>query len=198
MIFDAVVGRQEYVSGAQNPYRLNPYGELMTEQVGKYAEATKQGRVFSITSQAAVAVTDTLATTWTGLGVGNPAQNTKDLVMLSFSAVHSVVLQKAGTIGIEISKTSMTASLTPVNRRPGGVASTAYASAGQTIITPVLWDVCGSFGTANTNSEAITSKQIYNIDGSIILTPGYMITAFTTLDSTAAFLFSFLWEEKDN
>ena len=198
MLFDAIVGRQEYADGAQNPYRLNPYGSLMTEQVGKYAEATKQGRVFSITSQAAVAVTDSLATTWTGLGVGNPAQNTKDLIMLSFSAVHSVVLQKAGTIGIEISKTSMTSSLTPVNRKPGGAASTAFASAGQEITLPVLWDVLGSFGTAATNTEALTSKQTYNIDGSIILRPGYMITAFTTLDSTAAFLFSFLWEEQDN
>jgi len=196
MILHGLEGRQSYSEGTQNPIRLNAYGSVMAERGGKYAEAVAAGRVFSITSQAAVAVTDALATTWTGLGVGNPLYSGINVILLQFSAVGSLAKEKAGVIGLEISKTSMTASLTPVNRLTGGAAATAYASAGQTITTPVLWDVLGSYGTANTNTVGALDAEVYDIDGSIVLTPGYMVAPFTTLDSTAAFLFSFVWEER--
>jgi len=196
MLLNGLEGRQDYASGTQNPVRQNAYGSTMREQGGKYAEAVSAGRVFSITSQAAVAVTDALATTWTGLGVGNPLYSGIQIILISFSAVGSLAKQKAGVIGLEISKTSMTTSLTPVNRLVGGAAATGLASAGQTIVTPVLWDVLGSFGTANTNTIGAENAQTYDIDGSIVLDPGYMVAPFTTLDSTAAFLFSFTWEER--
>ena len=196
MIVNGLEGRQSYAAGTQNPIRLNAYGSVMAEQGGKYAEAVAAGRVFSITSQAAVAVTDALATTWTGLGVGNPSYSGIQVILMQCYVVGSLTKEKAGVIGLEISKTSMTASLTPINRLAGGAAATARASAGQTIATPVLWDVLGSFGTANTNTVGALNAEVYDIDGSIVLEPGYMVAPFTTLDSTAAFLFSFVWEER--
>lgn len=196
MLVQGLEGRQDYSSGTQNPIRQNAFGSVVAEQGGKYAEATAAGRVFSITSQVAVAVTDSLATTWTGLGVGNPLQSGINIILLQFSAVGSLAKQKAGVIGLEISKTNMTASLTPVNRLLDGGAAVALASAGQAITLPVLWDVLGSFGTQNTNAIGAINAEVYDIDGSIVLQPGFMVAPFTTLDSTAAFLFSYLWEER--
>lgn len=197
MILQGLQGRQDYDSGTQNPFRQNEYGSLIAEQGGKYAEATRAGRVFSIANQDSVAVTATIATTWTGLGVGNPSGSGIKIIMLQFGFSNKNVAQQAGVIGLMVSATSLTASLTPVNRLSGGVASSAIATAGQEIATPVVFDIVGSYGTANTNTIGAANAQVYNIDGSLVLDEGQCVTAFFTLDSTASFLLSFLWEERD-
>ncbi|GAG30244.1 unnamed protein product, partial [marine sediment metagenome] len=171
---------------------------LVSERSGKYGAAAKAGRLFSIANQGAVATVAALATTgWTGLAVGNPTGSGIKIIMLQFGISNEVIAQKEGVIGLMVSATSLTASLTPLNRRPGGVASGAYATEGQTLVAPVLYDVCGSYDKTNTNLTAASNAQVYDIDGSLILDEGQCVAAFFTLDSTAALMMSFLWEERD-
>jgi hypothetical protein len=70
------------------------------------------------------------------------------------------------------------------------------ATAGQTIATPVLERVVGSYGTVATSSWGVVSTVTYRPPkGSMVLTPGSFIASYNTLDTTAAFLFHFVWEE---
>ncbi len=51
---------------------------------GRYTEAALDGRLFSVANQTNVTTTAALATTWTGLGVGNPSTSGKDYVFHEF------------------------------------------------------------------------------------------------------------------
>jgi len=192
---EAKVGRQSVADGTINPIRQNIYGSLVAEQGGKYAEAAAAGRLFSIANQAAVATTAALATTWTGLAIGNPTNSGMRMSVLQFGWGLSVAGAKAGAIGLMGGATSLTPSLTPAKRINSSSASSAVATAGQTIATPVLFDIFGDYGTVATSSVSTKGVHVVDLDGSLILEPGRFIATYTTLDTTAAFVFSFLWEE---
>lgn len=63
MISEAKVGRISVSSGSVNPLACHTDGSLYTRpSPGKYYEAAKAGRLFSVANQAAVATTANLAT----------------------------------------------------------------------------------------------------------------------------------------
>ena len=190
------VGRQTLDSGVSGPIRQNTTGDMVVEQGGKYTEATLAGRMFSVANQAKVATSAALTTTWTGLGICNPTGSGIQMKIVKFNYGLQIASNTAGAIGLMTAATGTltTNLLVPVNRLTGGAASTALASAGHTIATPVLWDLCGSYGTVATTATSVTFTT-HEIDGAIILQPGYTLCTYTTLGTTACFVFSFLWEE---
>ena len=190
------VGRQTLDAGVSGPIRQAKTGDLVIEQGGKYAEATLAGRMFSVANQAKIATTAALATAWTGLAICNPTGSGIQAKISKFGYGLQIASDTAGAIGLMIAATATltTNLLVPVNRLTGGTAAKVLASAGHTIATPVLWDLVGSYGTVATTSTSVTFTT-HEIDGALILQPGYTLCTYTTLATTACFVFSFLWEE---
>ena len=183
--------------GQTDPLTTDKLGaQIVLSKAGKYKSAALAGRLFSVANQAAVATTAALATTWTGLGVCNPAGSGKNLIIHEFGFSLSLAAAKAGSVGLMISDdTGFTDSLTKRAGMYGSGSSVAYCSAGCTIATPVLERIIGDYGTAATSAKALTGPFIYEVDGSIILPPDRSVLTYTTLDTTAAFIFHFMWEE---
>ena len=167
-------------------------------QGGALQTAAVDGRMFSVANQAAVATTAALATTWTGLGVANPAGSGKNLVVHEFGWALSVAGAKAGAVGLMTAATTGFASqiVTIRNCLDGdSTASIAYTEDGCTIATPVLRRVYGDYGTVATTAVSTRGAHIVDLDGSLIIPPGRSVLTYTTLDTTAAFVFHFVWEE---
>jgi len=193
------VGAQVLSSGGQGPLRIAGDGSLIvTLNNGKYVQAAKEGRLFSVANQAAVATTAALATTWTGLGVCNPTGSGKNLILHEFGWAMSVVGSDDGVVGLMSSDdTGFAAALTAKAAMNGQGASIARCDDGATIATPILERICGTIGTGATTTQIAVPQSVYQIDGSIILPPGRSIMTYTTTATTAGAVFFFLWEEED-
>ena len=195
MQFKGKVGRQALSNGSVSTARLNVTGDLVLEQGGIYTEACLAGRLFSICNQAAVATVADNETTYTGLAVGNPTSSGMIIKILKFGFGQGIACDDDGSIGLAVGATSLTASLTPVARLWGGPPSKAIATAGQSIAIPILYETFGDYGTANTNTLSTAGPHIHNLNGSLILEPGFFVSVWVTTVTSAALLFSFLWEE---
>jgi hypothetical protein len=196
---EAKVGLISGAVGSINPLRSDLDGSLVVVQSGaKYAEAAKNGRLYSAANQAAVAVTAAMATTYTGLVVGNPTTSTKDVVILRFGYTFTIAAPVAATnIGL---MTGVGASITSViatrNRYVGGAAGVATVSNACTLPgTPVLEFVLGNVGTGATSVSTVGAISNYDIDGAIVLPPGAFCAVYSFAANTACAIFSFLWEE---
>lgn len=193
------VGRQVLASGGVGPIRMDKDGNIMAAVVGpEYADLVEAGRVFSAANQAAVSTTAALATTWTGLGIGNPAASGKNYVMLEFGAGQAAAAV-AGVLGLMVADlTGLAQAITPVSQDLGtGLTSDALVDDGATIGTPVLYRACGSIGSDATTDYPLTPGVVYPLNGSIIIPPGASLLTYTTGACTSAFIFSFLWAEVD-
>lgn len=200
------LGTAIVASGAQNtsqtigntvPNRAGQLNDLIISQLhGRKYEGAYRGNRYSVANQAAVTTTAALATTFTGLVVGNPASSPVNLVMEHFAAAQFAV-GAAGAIGIMggASTTAITASLTVQNRKMNGAAGWGVASAGQTIGTPVLLDVFGSIGSVATTGYGLENGIYVDLDGSLIVPPGYFVASYTTIVTTSALIFKMGWEE---
>ena len=188
------------VAGASsvNPLRSNLDGSLIVSQgSGKYTEAVREGRVFVAANQAAVALTAAMATTYTGLVLGNPTTSTKDLVLLRFGYSFTVAVPTATVIGLMTgSGASVVGSITPRNRYVGGAAGVGVVDDGCTLPgTPVLEQVFGQGHTVATTAAAVGSVTEVDLDGSLILPPGAFVALYSFAANTAACIASFMWEE---
>lgn len=155
-------------------------------------------RIFSLANQAAVATTAALATTFTGLLVGNPLHSGVKCKMIEFGYALTLAGAKAGAVGLmtgSCATTAITASLSPRPAKVGGATSKVLGTAGQTIATPALERIIGSYGTLGTATWSQLPTGIYLINGTIVLAPGTFIANYNTLDTTASFIFHFVWEE---
>ena len=185
------------LTGSGVPAEADQYKQLITlAQGGRLQRACEEGRLFVVANQAAVATTAALATTWTGLGVCNPAGSGKNFIFHEFGWSLSLAGPAAGVVGLmSADSTGMAAALTARNRKSGGPASVSYCDDGATIGTPVLEQVLGSYGTAATTAFQGLPLVPIDLKGSTFLVPGRSLLTYTTTACTAAFLFHFLWEE---
>lgn len=192
-------GVQKLSDGATGSLRLDNDGALLARLVGgNYRQAALDGRLFSVSNQAAVATTAALATTWTGLGVANPTGSGKLLIIHEFSWGLSVVGPAAGALGLMTSTDSGFASAISARcARNGYRSSVALCDDGATIATPVLERIVSTYGTGAITTWQGATHQVAKIDGSIVLAPGRSVLTYTFAACTAAFIFSFLWEEVD-
>jgi len=158
------------------------------------------GHVYVAANQAAVAITAAFATTYTGLVLENPATSGKNLVLLSASYASTIAVPTATAIGIMTGADAgdAAAAITPRNRKTGGAASIAIVDNGCTLTgTPVLEQVFCTAWTEATTAGTLGNPNVVDLDGSLIITPGYYVAFYSTAANSAAFLCSFMWEEVD-
>jgi len=186
--------------GALTPAVSDRDGAVLVGQGGKYSQATLAGRVFGVANQAAVAVTAAFAATFTGLAVGNPATSGVNCSLLNMSFSNTVVGVSVGSVGIMAGASGIvpiTAALTIQNQKLDGPQSKCTATGGQTINAapaPTLIRVTGITGTGavTTWRSGIVSCDL---DGAIIIPPGYFWATYCFMLATASLQFSFTWEE---
>ncbi len=169
---------------------------LVTELNPRYYQYTVRGISYSVNTQGtAITTTAALATTWTGLGISNPAGSGVNLVLTKFTATQFAV-GAAATIGILGGVGVLAASLTPQNRVIGGATqSKANASAGATISTPLLITTFGSVGSVATTGYGLEPGIYVDLEGSIIVPQGSIIGTYTSIVTTSALNFGFTWIE---
>lgn len=169
---------------------------LVSELHGRYYEQTFRAVMFSVCTQGTgVTTTAALATTFTGLAVGNPTGSGVNLVLNKFTCAQFAV-GAAATIGIMGGAGAITASLTPQSRIiGGGFVSKATATAGQTISTPVLIATFGEAGSLATTGYGLQAGISVDLEGSVIIPPGSFVASYTSIVTTTALQFSFAWEE---
>ncbi len=195
------VGEIVGAEGTFNQLRGDSTGSLITQAgSGDLYDSTNAGDVFGVCNQAPVAITSSLATTYTGLVVGNTTGTGKDLVMLGFSLAMDTAIATAATCFGLMTGAGDTPGedLVPRNRKLGGPKSVAWASDGCTLPgTPVVeqplayaWNEADTVGT-------LGPLMYYKIDGSLIVEPGYYVAVFSFKANSAGPIFSFLWKEVD-
>jgi hypothetical protein len=198
MLIQPLVGTQNWSDGnVPVAVRAGRQGDLIVSELhGRYYEQTVRGNVFSVCTQGTgVTTTAALATTFTGLAVGNPTGSGVNLVLNKFTAAQFAV-GAAATIGIMGGAGSITASLTPQSRViGGGQTSKAVATAGQTISTPLLIATFGSVGSVATTGYGLEPGILVDFEGSVIIPPGSFVASYTAIVTTSALQFSFSWEE---
>jgi len=198
MKVDGKVGRISVGKGTDNPLRLDPQGGLMVAGYGgEYAEAALAGRLFSVANQAAVATTANVATTWTGLGVGNPAGSGKNLIIHEFGYSVIAVPPAETTIGLMSGPLGdMAQALTAKCAMNGAGTSIAHCDDGATVGTPVLERIFATQAQpANTAVQISINPIIYKLHGSLIIPQGRAALSYTYALSAACASFYFLWEE---
>ena len=163
------------------------------------ADAAMEGRLFSAANQTNVTTTAKMATTWTGLGIYNPAASGKDLVFHEFGWHQEIVFNTEGGIGVfAATSTDAAVGVAVQGGKFKRIGSVAIAEEACTIAGPVLLRV----GLGSSMEGAITTApslgmNIYNIDGSIIIPPGYGLWSYTFAICTSSILFHYVWEEID-
>lgn len=194
------VGPKQYANGSNNvEVQLSRQGAITNSPAGgKYAQIALSGRLYSACSQAKIATTAALATTYTGFALGNPITSGKNAIIHEVGWALTIASDAAGSIGLMvglIGTTTMAADVVGYNCLLGGPAASCVVDNGTTIGTPILNRVVGSYGTLATTGFATVGPQIYDAGGSLVITPGYFVAIQTTAATTATFEFHMVWEE---
>ena len=101
MISEGKVGRISVAAGSVNPLACHIDGSLYVRpEPGRYFEAAKAGRLFSVANQTDVALSAALTTTWTGLGLCNPAGSGKNFIIHEFGWAMDIVGANDAVIGL--------------------------------------------------------------------------------------------------
>lgn len=194
------VGIQSLSNGQSGPVRLDTRGNLSIAGGGKYKEATLAGRMFAVANQAVVTNTAGLAAIYTGLALVNPVGSGKNLVICQVGMINEIALPTAACVfGIMTGGGvgAAAAVIIPRNRLSGGPASKAYVDSAVVFTeAPVLEQVFGTFHTGAVTT-AIGSGFLMELDGSLVITPGYHVCPYASAVNAVTFQFHFLWEEVD-
>jgi len=163
----------------------------------EYASLVKAGQVFAVSNQAVKSTTAGLGTGWTGLAILNPTASEVNLEMLGFHAAQ-VAVGVAGAVGLMIADTTgLATELAIKNQLVGSSKNTAaIADTAATIGTPVLYRIFGHLGSVATTAYGLLPGLNVDLKGSLIIKPGYSVLTYTTLATTSAIIFSFLWNEE--
>jgi hypothetical protein len=196
MLLQGQVGVQTLADGSLPAnLRLGKAGEAMASELQpRYYEQTYRGNMFSVANQAAVTTSTTLNTTFTGLSVANPVGSGVNLVITKFNCEQFAV-GAAAVVSIAAGAGAAAGSLTIRNRLYAGAASKAVASAGATIAAPILIMPVGSVGSVATTAYGLQPGISVDLEGSLIIPPGYFVCTDTSIATTTALIFSFTWLE---
>jgi len=167
---------------------------------GKLAEAALAGRLFSACNQAHVTTSTTLHNTFTGLAIVNPSTSGKNYIMHEFN--YAMMDSPAGDTNLSLVITpehsGYAADITVRNGKWGAATSSAIADAAATITgaSGVIVKHIGTLGT-NITTDLISGPTVFDLNGQIVVPPGYAIATDTLLASGNVMLFGFVWEEID-
>lgn len=197
MQVSGLVGQpQKFADGTNNvPIRTGSLGSVVTDNLhGTYYETSYRNNVYRIANQAAVTTTAALATTWTGLAISNPAGSGVNAVVNYFTCSQFAV-GAAASVGIMTGSGAAAGSLVPKNAIIGNPTGKVTASNSATIATPVLDFVFGSVGSLATTGYGLQAGIFADLQGSLIVPPGFYAASYTTIVTTSALIFGFQWEE---
>jgi len=182
--------------GTGRPVLVDSGGRLITKS--NLIDAAVEGRLFMAANQAAVTTTAALATTWTGLGVGNPTGSGKLLVFHEFGWANTDADDDTGVVGLMIGAIGdMAAAITGRCARWGYATPSAYVDDGATIGTPILVKTCGVLSDGATSTSMTVGPQIVDLKGSIVIPAGYALLSYTGVVETSHLIFHYVWEEID-
>jgi hypothetical protein len=120
--------------------------------------------------------------------------------MIGFSYATTVATPTATALGLMTGADAgdAAAAIVPRNRLTGGAASVAVADNGCTLTgTPVLEQLVTTAWAEATTAGTLAQPNHIDLDGSLIVTPGYYVAVYSAAANTAAFLCSFQWIEID-
>lgn len=185
------------------PMRQGNMGDqIMSELHGRYYESTYRRAIFSAGNQAAVATVALGTTVNTGLTLSNPVGSTVNLVLLKCSYVNSVVVPTAGYLALETgynasTNVTHTAAATVYNNFIGvGASGTGLVDTSATHPTACVHRLgLAQCGTLATTGYGVTTPNVVDLEGSIILPAGGYVAFYTFATNTAAWFFTFTWEE---
>ena len=168
---------------------------MVSELHGSGYEQSYRGNMFSVANQAAVSTSSSLNTTFTGLSLANPSTSGVNLVMRKFSVAQfavgaAAVISLAGVVGVAAG--SLVVRSTKVGVPYAGAT---IASAGATITAPILLRPLCSVGSLATTGYGLQGPTIIDLGGDLIVPPGAMICTDTSVATTTALIFGFVWEE---
>lgn len=182
--------------GVARPVLVDQDGAMKVRE--GLADAALGGRLFQVANQAGVTTTAALATTWTGLGVGNPATSGKNYIFWEFGWAPVTVMNTEGAFGLMYATVGdMAQAITPVCAKIGAATSAALSDNGATIGTPILMRVFGASMEGAISTVPSLTGNIYNLRGSIVIPPGYALLTYTFAIQTTSVIFHFVWEEVD-
>lgn len=175
---------------------------IVSEFNPRYYESCYRGNIFSGGNQAAVATVALGTTTYTGLSLSNPIGSGVNLVLLKASYVNSVAVPTAGYLGLEtgFNTSTQVTHTTPAtvynNMLNSGVASKGLLDVSSTLPTaPVHRLGLAQCGSVATSGYGVSTPNVIDLEGSIILTPGSYVAFYTFATNTAAWFFTFNWLE---
>lgn len=181
--------------GSQPQIRGGNLGSIITDNLhGAYYETSYRSNMFHVANQAAVTTTAGLATTWTGLAISNPAGSGVNAVINYFTCAEFAV-GAAAVIGIMTGSGAAAGALVSRPSLIGGPTGKVTASAGATIATPVLDIVLGQTGSVATTGYGLSAGISFDMQGSLIIPPGFYAASYTSTVTSSALLFGFQWEE---
>lgn len=205
-----VVGPQIVADGSHSMPRLGRAAEqVVTELHGKYYESNFRGGVFWATMAAGVIFPAPAATANNPITLYNPAGSNKNLALISFDMIMTVIpgTPLTGLYGLYVNSNPAAAACTgtALSVQAGVVGATA-ASVARPLTTstvPAAPTLLLPFGNKVTGEVAavvpILGLPAYHIDfdGRVILAPGTAITPQQTVADTtnATVLCAFCWEE---
>ena len=167
---------------------------------GKHAEAALAGRLFSACNQAHVTTCTTLHNTFTGLAIVNPATSGKNYIIQEFNyaMMDSPAADTNLSLAIGPAHSGFAADITVRCARWGYATSSAIADAAATITgaSGVIVKHIGTLGT-NITTDLLQQNTVIDLQGQIVIPPGYAIYTDTLLASGDVMLFGFVWEEVD-
>lgn len=195
MANNLLVGVQNSPDGTFGYGRAGKQGDTMASKLhGDMYEQAYRGSMFHVSNQASVTTTAGLATTWTGLGIQNPAASGVNLVIRTFSVAQALAATTASAIGLMCAAAGTFTGLTVRNAKIGQAASvTTTASASATIATPILDRVFGSVGTGAVTVPLLQPMISFDLQGSLIIPPGFLVATYST--GVISGVFTLVWEE---
>jgi hypothetical protein len=210
MRIEGLIGPATLGDGSVASPRMSKSGEaIVSELHGKYYEQAYRGNLFWATMTAGVILPAAGATAANVMTLANPAGSGKNLSLIGFDMVFTVinVTPATGLYGLYVNTNTVAAAVTgtAITPIPGLVGSntlpvakpfsTSTLPAAPTLLKPFGYKETGGLVTA----VPITGLPSFHIDfdGTVLLTPGSAITPqLGTADATnASVVCSFVWEE---
>lgn len=169
-----------------------------------YADKAIRRQLFHAATQAALATTAGLATTYTGLVLCNPVGSSVNLILNEVGFASIVAQTSALAVGIMVGYNASTnvTHTTPDTPRSGyvgvGVAGVGLVDTSATLPTaPTVQKILGAVQTGAITTGAFGGLAVYDLKGSIVLPPGAYAALYTSAASAAAsILASMAWEEQ--
>lgn len=205
-----VVGPQILQDGAAPPLRQEKSGGVVvTELHGKYLEQNYRGNLFWATMSAGVIFPAPAATANNPMTLANPAGSGKNLNLIAFDMVMTVLpgTPLTGLYGLYVNNNPVAAAVTgttiPILSGLVGGGNVGVAKPLSTSTVPAAPTLLKVFGQKITGSLAaavgMSDLPAFHIDfdGSVVLTPGTAITPQQTVADTtnATVICSFAWCE---